>query len=144
MITVFIDTSVIISACFSKIGASALILGLCRKNKIKGYISRHVMSELKRNAAHKLDQTGKQRLNFYILQSNLNIVNNPTIQEIKSCQKVINQKDAPILSAAIKNNVEYLITFNIKDFLLPNVKNFVKPLIIITPREFIMRIINKI
>lgn len=124
MITVFIDTSVLFSACLSKIGASALILGFCRKNKIKGFISRYVLSEIKRNAAQKLDQLGKQRLNFYILQSNLNIVDNPT--------------GSLILAAAMKNKVNYLITFNIKDFLLPKVKDFVKPLTILTPRDFVM------
>lgn len=138
MITVFIDTSVLFSACLSKIGASALILGFCRKNKIKGFISRYVLSEVKRNATHKLDQLGKQRLNFYILQSNLNIVDSPTSEEIKICQEVLNSKDAPILAAAMKNKVNYLITFNTKDFLLPKVKDFVKPLTILTPRNFVM------
>lgn len=138
MITVFIDTSVLFSACLSKIGASALILGFCRKNKIKGFISRYVLSEVKRNATQKLGQLGKQRLNFYILQSNLDIVDNPTPEEIRICQKVLNQKDTPILAAAIKNKVNYLITFDTKDFLLPKVKDFVKPLMILTPRDFVM------
>ena len=138
MITVFIDTSVLFSACLSKIGASALILGFCRKNKIKGYISRYVLSEVKRNALQKLNQLGKRRLNFYILQSNLNIVDSPTPEEIKICQEVLNSKDAPILAAAVKNKVNYLITFNTRDFLLPKVKAFVKPLPILTPRDFVM------
>lgn len=140
MITVFIDTSVIFPACLSKIGASALVLGYCRKNKIKGYVSRYVLSEIKRNATQKFNQIEKQRLNYYILQSNLNIVSNPTIQEIKACQEVINLKDAPILATAMKIKVNYLITFNTKDFLLPKVKKFVDPLIIMTPRDFVMQI----
>ena len=126
MITVFIDTSVLFSACLSKVGASAFILGFCRKNKIKGFISRYVLSEIKRNATQKFDQLGKQRLNFYILQSNLNIVDNPT--------------HSPILAAAMKSKVNYLITFNTKDFLLPKVKGFAKSLTILTPRDFVMLI----
>ncbi|MBI5122840.1 putative toxin-antitoxin system toxin component, PIN family [Candidatus Roizmanbacteria bacterium] len=140
MITVFIDTSVLFSACLSKIGSAALVLGYCRKNKIKGFISRYVLSEVKRNATQKLDQLGKQRLNFYILQSNLNIVDNPTFDEIKICQEVINPKDAPILAAAVKNKTNYLITFNTKDFLLPKVKDFAKSLTILTPRDFVILI----
>ena len=137
MITVFIDTSVLLSACLSKTGASAFILGFCRKKKIKGIISKYVLSELKRNA-EKLDQLGKRRLNFYILQSHLIIVDNPTLEETKICEKVINSKDTPILAVAMKNKVNYLVTLNIKDFLLPKVKNFVKSLIILTPRDFVM------
>ena len=140
MITVFIDTSVLFSACLSKIGASALILGYCRKNKIKGLISLYVLSEIKKNAVQKLDQLTRQRLNFYILQSNLDIVDNPTFDEIKICQEVINPKYAPILAAAVKNKANYLITFNTKDFLLPKVKDFVKSLTILTPRDFVMLI----
>ena len=59
------------------------------------------MSELKRNA-EKLDQLGKRRLNFYILQSHLIIVDNPTLEETKICEKVINSKDTPILAVAMK------------------------------------------
>lgn len=140
MITAFIDTSVLFSACLSKIGASALILGYCRKNKIKGFISRYVLSEIKRNAVKEFDELKKQRLNFYILQSNLNIAENPTLDEMKIYQEVINPKDVPILAAAVKNKVDYLITFNTKDFLLPKVKDFVKPLTILTPKDFVMLI----
>lgn len=140
MITVFIDTSVLFSACLSKTGSSALILGYCRKNKIKGYISQYILSEIKRNVVQKLDQLGKLRLNFYILQANLNILENPTLEEIKICSEVIDQKDAPILASALKNKADYLITFNTKDFLLPKVKAFAKSLKILTPRDFVMQI----
>lgn len=140
MITVFIDTSVLFSACLSKIGASALILGYCRKNKIKGFISQYVLSEIKRNAIQKLDQLSKRRLNFYILQSNLNIVDNPTAEEITIYKEVINPKDAPILAAAVKNKTNYLITFNTKDFLIPKVKDFAKSLTILTPGDFVILI----
>ncbi len=136
MITVFIDTSVILSASFSKLGASALILGYCRKNKIKGFISKYVLSEIKRNIP-RLDQLGKQRLNFYILQSNLDIVNNPSLDEMATFQEFINPKDAPVLAAAVKNKVSYLVTHNTKDFMLPKIKTFVKPLIVLTPRDFL-------
>lgn len=136
MITVFIDTSVLLSACLSKTGASAFILGSCRKKKVKGYISKYVLSELKRNA-EKLDQLGKRRLNFYILQSNLSIVENPTLEEINTCQEVINSKDSSILAVAMKYKVGYLVTHNAKDFFLPKVKNFIKPITTLTPRDFI-------
>lgn len=139
MITVFIDTSVLLSACLSKAGSSAFILGSCRKNKIKGLISQHVLSEIKRNV-EKLDQLGKRRLNFYILQSNLNIVENPTQEKIDTCKEVINSKDSSILAAAIQYKADYLVTHNTKDFLLPRVRNFVKPMTILTPRDFVILI----
>lgn len=142
MITVFIDTSVLFSACRSKIGASALLLGYCRKGKIKGVISKYVLSEVKRNAILKLDSIGKQRLNFYILQADLSIVDNPSVEEIKVSQKVINSKDAPVLGAAIKSRVDYLVTFNTKDFLTIKVRDFAKPLKICTPRDLVLEVLH--
>lgn len=137
MIKVFIDTSVFISACYSKTGASSLILGYCRRGKIKGYLSRYVLSEIKRNASGKLDEKGKQRLNFYLLQANLTIINDPNIEEISRCQAIINPKDAPILAAALKSGVSYLVTFNTKDFNQQKIKELTQSLTIITPKDFI-------
>ncbi len=141
MKTVFIDTSVIFSACYSKLGASALLLGYCRKRKLKGYISKYVLSELKRNAS-KLDQAGKQRLNFYILQTHLTIVDDPTSTEILQYGTIINPKDAPIFAAAVKSGASYLVTLDTKDFQSPQVKESVEPLIILSPRDFVSLIVQ--
>lgn len=136
MITVFIDTSVVFSACYSKLGASALLLGYCRKQMVKGYVSKYVLSELKRNAL-RLDQTGKQRLNFYILQAHLAIIDDPTNMELSRYEKIIKPKDAPILAAAVKSEASYLATLDIKNFQSPQIKELVKPLIILSPKDFV-------
>lgn len=102
MRTVFIDSSVLISACYSKIGGPALILGYCRKGKVKGYISQYVVKEAKKNIAERAPQQAKQRLNEYLLRASLMTVEDPSRAEIHQCEQVIKPKDAIILAAAVR------------------------------------------
>lgn len=139
MKTVFLDTSVIFSACLSKIGASALILGYCRRRRIQGYISSFVIKELRENAQIKFNQIQKQRLNFFMQQSHLLLIDDLTQREIDESRKLINVKDAPILAAAFKSKAAYLITLNTKDFMQKEVKKSAKSLKILTPRDFVMQ-----
>jgi len=137
MKTVFIDSSVLIAACKSRVGASASILIYCRKQIIHGCISQYVISEVKRNISRESDQKIKQRLNMYLQQFHLLVYKEPTLEEISMASIVINLKDAPILAAALKSNATTLITLNTKDFMKPAVRKFVNPLKIVTPRNFI-------
>lgn len=142
MITIFIDTSVLLAACQSKSSVSALIFGYSRKKQIKAFISRYVVSEMKRNAEKKLDQHGKQRLNFYLLQTNLVITPNPSQEEMNSFKGIIIEKDIPILAAAIKNKVNYLVTYDVGNFFHPEVREIAKPMFIVTPRHFVKKVMK--
>ena len=142
MITVFIDTSVLLAACRSRSSVSAVIFGYSRRKRIKAIISHHVISEIKRNAEEKLDQQGKRRLNFYLLQTNLIIVADPTIEERISLKGIIPNKDVPILAAAIKNKANFLITYDKKNFFQPEVLKIVKPMTIVTPRHFVKKVMK--
>lgn len=134
-ISIFIDTSVLFSAVQSKVGASARIMGLCKKGLIKGFISDYVIAEAKRNA-RKLDQKQKQRLHIFLQQGKLKRAENPTVEEIKRYEVVIKLKDAPVVAAAMKSKVDFLITLDTKDFKKQSVQKVVKLLQILTPREF--------
>ncbi|OGK48499.1 putative toxin-antitoxin system toxin component, PIN family [Candidatus Roizmanbacteria bacterium RIFCSPLOWO2_01_FULL_38_12] len=123
---VFLDSSIFFSACRSKSGGASNILMRCRKKEIQGYISTHVIFEIKK-PTHLLSQKEKQRLNFLVLQFKLEIVQEPTVKEVKNATKYIKRKDAPILAAAIKSKVEYLITLDRRDFMKQTVKDYSKP-----------------
>lgn len=45
------------------------------------------------------------------------IIKQPSLKEIREAYKLINSEDAPILAAAIKAKPDFLITWDIKDFL---------------------------
>lgn len=135
-ITIFIDTSVLFSAVQSKIGASARIIGLCKKGLIKGFISDYVIEEAKWNA-RKLDQKQKQRLHIFLQQGRLEKAENPTTVEIKKYETVIKLKDAPVVAAAIKSKVDFLVTLDTRDFKKQSIQKVLKSLKILTPREFV-------
>lgn len=141
MIKVFLDTSVILSACMSKAGGSSYVLMLCRSEKITGFISRYVIYEAKKTSTTLLSGLEKQRLNFLLLQCKLKIADEPLDKNIQKYYPLIEKKDAPIIATAQSSHVDYLITLNTKDFMQKKLKSKVSPLEIVTPKDFIA--INK-
>ncbi len=132
--SVFIDSSVLYAACKSRYGASAQILAYCKRQKIKGYISLHVMTEVRRNISNESDHKVKQRLNNYLLESKLKLVE-ATSAYIEKCKRVINDRDAPILAAALNSGVDMLATLDKKDFFQLKVREFIHPVQIVTPKD---------
>lgn len=134
--SIFIDASVLFTACKSRFGASALILAYCKREKIKGYISLYAITEVKRNITYETDQKVKRRLNMFLLGSKLKLVE-PAEPEIERCKKVINEKDAPILAAALMAKADVLTTLDKKDFFQPKVREFMHPTKILSPKDLL-------
>lgn len=139
---IFLDSSVLVAASASTRGASALILGLSRQKKIQTYISPDVIGEARRNINIKLGSLGRKRLIYYLKYANLVFTPTPSVEDIAICEKFINEKDAPILAAAIKSPASYLITLDKKHFLQTKVIKYVKPLIITTPGDFVVNFLK--
>lgn len=136
---IFIDTSVILAASKSKSGGSSYVLMLCRKGVIKGHVSRYVVYEAKTKSTTLLTQKEKMRLNFLVLQCNLEIVNEPSEKEIQKYTQFIEKKDAPILAAAKSVGAHYLLTLNTKDFMKERVRKCMRPIQIATPKELLQK-----
>jgi len=137
MMKVFLDSSVLVAASASKTGASAFVLGYCRKKRTLGYTSLNALAEAKKNVILKLELLAQNRLAFFLQHTNILLVENPSVEETAQCEKVINVKDAPILAAAIKSPASFLLTLDRKHFLKPEVTAFTKSLKILTPGEFV-------
>lgn len=139
MIKVFLDSSVLVAACASKTGASAFILGWCRAGKLKGYISLEALKEAKKNVELKLSVIGKKRFAYYLKFANLILAASSSPEKISQCEKYIAPKDAPILAAALKSPVSFLITLDRKHFFNARLVKFVEPLEILTPGDFVRK-----
>lgn len=115
---VFVDTSVLFSAIFSPNGHARDLLNLAVDNVVTLVISTDVLDETERNLQKKAP--GKIPL-FATLISLLDpeIVQNLTVEEVKEAAVYTAHKDAPIVAAAIKSNVDYLVTYDHKDLLDP-------------------------
>lgn len=134
---VFIDTSVLLSASRSIYGASYLLLALCRKKIIQGYISKTVIFEAKKNSDKVLDEKGKNRLNAHLLRSNFVILDKPTDTSLAFWCKIIRQKDAHVLACAHSAKVDHIVTLDDADFFKKEVRDAIYPVKISRPSDLV-------
>jgi predicted nucleic acid-binding protein len=136
---VFLDSSVLLSFCRSKTGASALILEYCKEGKIKGHISQKVIFEVRKNAHNKMGELAVERFESILQQDFLHIESDAGVKQIEEAAAIIHKKDAPILAAALKiKTVTHILSLD-ADFFEEKVKRFVKPVEILKPGDFINR-----
>ena len=140
---VFLDSSVIVAACASKTGASALILGYSRRKKLNTFVSTEVIGEARKNVKLKIGETGKKRLSHYIKLADMRLVPSPSTEEIAGCEQFINEKDAPILAAALRSQADFIVSLDRKHFLQPEVIKSSKPKLVLTPGDFVLKYLKK-
>ena len=130
---VFVDSSVFFTATDSPTGGSAKLFTY--KN-IKLVVSPLILTETERNVRKKLQPYHLER--FFRLVEMVQILNqdlDPNL--IKKAQKVIEEKDAPILASAKLSRCDFLVTLDKKDFLVEKVAKFLKPKIALAPKDLI-------
>lgn len=138
----FLDANVFIAAAGSRTGASALILALCRRGHGRVVTSRRVLLEAERNIQAKLGEDALLRFYREIATLDLDLVEAPTAQEVAIQARIVEQKDAHVLAAAVKGEVDALLTLDRKHFLSPTVLQADLPLEIMTPGDFLRRLVK--
>ena len=134
-IKVFIDTNVLIAGVNSVTGASATILDLCEARVLQMVVSRQVLIEADRNFAAKFPQLVSRFRQFMQNLAPL-MVEDPTPESMEKAAMIVDRKDAPILAAAQKANVDFLITLDKRHFLNPKTRQKVL-LKVVSPIEFL-------
>ncbi len=137
----FLDASVFIAAAGSRTGASAMVLALCRHGHARAMSSRLVLREAERNIQGKLGADALLRFYQEIAALDLDLVETATPQEVAAQSRIIHPKDAHVLAAALKGRVEALLTLDRKHFLSPSVLQAGLPFAILTPRDFLRRLL---
>ncbi len=132
---VFVDADVLFagSAAPSENGASLVILRMAEITLIDAVTSQQVIIEAERNLAAKLPQALST---FRLLVSRcLRVVLSPQPSELAQFANLADPKDVPILAAAVREECQWLVTFNIRHFQPghPSVT-------VIRPGEFILRV----
>ena len=112
--TVFFDSDALIAGSASRQGAAFILMQLAELGLIKGFTSRQVVDECRKNLLAKLPDA----LPVFekILSSALTITENPSASETAEFKTMAHIKDVSILTAALNLNAHFLVTFNIKDF----------------------------
>lgn len=132
---IFLDAGVYIAGAGSALGGSRQILDWCAERLLQSVTSPQVLIESRRNVAKKLPRA-IAILERIIHQVDAELSQYPTDEEIANAALVVPSKDAPILAAASKANVEYFVTLDRKHFKQPKVLSVVSFQILL-PEEFV-------
>lgn len=111
-INLFLDSSTLFSGIVSSTGGARALLLLAETNQIFITISEQVVAETERAIARKLP-VALADLREAILASKVQIVHDPTPKEVQANQHLISHaSDVPILLAAMKAGVDFVVTHN--------------------------------
>jgi len=114
---IFLDSSALIAGAISDSGAAHILLNLGESRDIVLIVSELVIVESERSIARK-SPNNLDDLRSLIRLSNLHIVENPSPKEVGANLYLISDPtDVPILVAAMKAKVDFLVTHNRKHFL---------------------------
>jgi predicted nucleic acid-binding protein len=136
MIRIFLDANVLFAAAASPEGGSAKILEGCRKGVWEAVVSRLVLLEAERNIRNKLSPSVLTRYHRMLEATPFHVVPGPVADKLHPYRALINEKDLPILGAAITSGASFLVTLDRKDFMTPKLRAASLPLRIVTPKEF--------
>ncbi len=114
MTKVFLDSSVLFSAIFSKKGYARNLFELAENGSIELIISDYVLEEVKRNLKNKavglLDL-----LETFIDVIPIKVVKSPSKNLVIKAVKYTHVKDAAVVASALEQKVDYLVSYDRKD-----------------------------
>lgn len=115
MIKIFLDSSVLFSACYSSRGHSRDLILMALRGEINLVSSNYVIEETRRN----LERFSPDQVLFLdFVLDNLQIeIIRPTKSQVVAAAKIVALKDAPIVAAAKRADVDYLVTLDKKHLL---------------------------
>ena len=138
---IFLDASVFIAGAKSPNGGSALVLQICQKKKFQAVSTLLVLTEAQRNIKKKFSDAELIRFYQEIANLNLEIAKPGTTKESLEYSQIIEPKDARVLAAAIKSGAAFLVTLDRKHFMTSTIEDSGLPINILTPGEFLQRIV---
>ena len=144
LVKVFLDSNVILSGLLSDKGAPRIILDVLSLHlpQLKGMTGEYNLREIERNLVNKLPALFPV-YKKYLPKLNLKIIPLPPLKEIKNFSGQIADKDTPVLASAIIAQADFLVTGDKKDFGKLKTEDKL-PLKILSPSEFLNRIISQI
>lgn len=117
MINLFFDSSALIAGIVSETGAARALLLLSEGKKITITVSEQVITEVERNIARKIPKALPDTREL-LLHANLTILRDPEETLLKQNKDWIKHPaDLPILIAAARAEVDFLVTLNRRHFI---------------------------
>jgi len=116
MTQVFVDASVIFAASYSRPGSSRELLRQAMRGQVELVMSQHVLDETERNLVHKAPEA-LAALHTFLDTVRIQMVANPTPEELQQAATTNHIKDAPVVAAAVKARAGYLATWDRRHFI---------------------------
>jgi predicted nucleic acid-binding protein len=133
MTRIFLDSSVVFAAAYSIHGHAHDLILMAVREELTIVTSELVINETRRNLFESAPETVSA---FDRIVANIPFVFvRPTKREVRAATKYVALEDAPIVAAARKAKVEFLVTFDQKHLLgRPNIAKYVRAAVL-TPKE---------
>lgn len=112
---VFVDANVLIAGTDSQSGASNAVLKLAEVGLFQLVVCTQVLDEVERNLRKKLPRA-LPNFAAQMARLRLEVLPDPTPEQIKPWEAIIEAQDAAILCAAVASGVDRLLTLNTRDF----------------------------
>ena len=136
----FIDSSVLFSAAYSPRGNARNIILMAARRELTAVISKLVIDETNRNMIEKAPE--KAHLLETIIDNIPFEITRPTKREVLAAAKHAELKDAPIIAAAKKTKVDFLVTLDKKHLLgKPELVDYIDAEIV-TPKEAVIQLVR--
>ena len=136
MTRVFLDASVLFSASYSSRGASREIIRRGIWGELTVVVSRYVLEEVRRSLEAKAARAVDAYEEFVSLLSP-EITPDASHAELKEAASYVNLKDAPVVAAAVRAEVEYLVTLERRHLMRDSVVGRRSGLNIVTPEQLL-------
>ena len=141
---VFLDANVYFAGCYSRTGASSVVLELIRRGKLEGFSSRLVLREAERNLRLKAKSSVLKLFHKFLKEADLRIFPSPKPAVLSQYESMIHPKDVPVLAAAVQSKADFLITLDRRHFMTPELLKSVHSPAILSPGEFLLRLSNNL
>lgn len=116
-IKLFFDSSALMVGIISGQGAARALLLLCEDERLTITVSEQVITEVERNLARKAPRALPYAREM-ILRANLSIVRDPLpVEQQPRADWISHPADLPILVAAARARVDFLVTLNTRHFI---------------------------
>lgn len=135
LLTIFLDTSVVLSGLASTTGGSRKLFEAAKQHRLKLLTTPLVIQEVDRHLK-KLSIEPNQLENLFSTQI-IRLIPDPNTEMIKKFSQVSpDPDDAHILAGAGLSGADVLISLDKKHILTPEVRRVLKPMLVKSPKEF--------
>ncbi|QQR79973.1 MAG: PIN domain-containing protein [Deltaproteobacteria bacterium] len=137
-VKIFLDSNVILSGLLSDKSYPRIILDLLSLEVplLKGLTGKYNLEEIERNLKSRFPKI-LPIYQHYFEKIKLEIIPLPSARSVSSMAKKMSPKDTPVLVSAKNGKANYLITGDKKGF----PKEMAKPILIVSPAEFIEEVL---